>query len=139
VCHVTISGVKHPCASSSPSSAIDCPAKPPLPPALRPPPAPHAGPRQLGPPPPARTRFTPTLSIREEGGRSGVHSMLHPYPQGVYGRAGAGAGMTWGGISEVSRFSCMKFLGVPWGLRPRRTEWKLALSLPFMLPSAHCC
>jgi hypothetical protein len=41
------------------------------------------------------------------------------------------------GISEVSRFSCMKFLGVPWGLRPRRTEPKLALSLLSMLPSAH--
>ena len=26
------------------------------------------------------------------------------------------------GISEVSRFSCMKFLGVLWGLRLRRTE-----------------
>src|SRR5215831_11528125 len=41
------------------------------------------------------------------------------------------------GVSEVSRFSCMKFLGVPWGLRPRRTEWELALSLPSILPSAH--
>jgi hypothetical protein len=41
------------------------------------------------------------------------------------------------GVSEVSRFSCMKFLGVPWGLRPRRTEQKLALSLLSMLPSAH--
>src|SRR5271157_930608 len=41
------------------------------------------------------------------------------------------------GISEVSRFSCMKFLDVPWGLRPRRTEQKLALSLLSMLPSAH--
>jgi len=41
------------------------------------------------------------------------------------------------GISEVSRFSCMKFLDVPWGLRPRRTGWELALSLPSMLPSAH--
>jgi hypothetical protein len=41
------------------------------------------------------------------------------------------------GVSEVSRFSCMKFLGVPWVLRPRRTEQKLALSLPSMLPSAH--
>jgi hypothetical protein len=30
-----------------------------------------------------------------------------------------------------------KFLDVPWGLRPRRTEPELALSLPFMLPSAH--
>jgi len=41
------------------------------------------------------------------------------------------------GVSEVSRFSCMKFLDVPWGLRLRRTEQELALSLPFMLPSAH--
>src|SRR6476620_10668147 len=40
-------------------------------------------------------------------------------------------------ISEVSRFSCMKFLDVPWGLRPRRTEQELALSLLTMLPSAH--
>jgi hypothetical protein len=31
----------------------------------------------------------------------------------------------------------MKFLGVPWGLRPRRTEQKLALPLLSMLPSAH--
>jgi hypothetical protein len=41
------------------------------------------------------------------------------------------------GVSEVSRFSCMKFLDVPWGLRPRRTEQDLALSLLSMLPSAH--
>src|SRR5215472_17611740 len=41
------------------------------------------------------------------------------------------------GVSEVSRFSCMKFLDVLWGLRPRRTEQELALSLPSMLPSAH--
>ena len=41
------------------------------------------------------------------------------------------------GVSEVSRFSCMKFLGVLWGLRLRRTERELALSLPLMLPSAH--
>ena len=41
------------------------------------------------------------------------------------------------GVSEVSRFSCMKFLDVPWGLRPRRTEQELAISLPSMLPSAH--
>ena len=41
------------------------------------------------------------------------------------------------GVSEVSRFSCMKFLGVLWGLRPRRTEQKLALSLLSMLPSEH--
>ena len=41
------------------------------------------------------------------------------------------------GVSEVSRFSCMKFLGVRWGLRLRRTERELALTLPFMLPSAH--
>ena len=31
----------------------------------------------------------------------------------------------------------MKFLGVLWGLRLRRTEQELALSLPLMLPSAH--
>ena len=41
------------------------------------------------------------------------------------------------GVTEVSRFSCMKFLDVPWGLRLRRTDQELALSLPFMLPSAH--
>src|ERR1700730_10665698 len=41
------------------------------------------------------------------------------------------------GVSEVSRFSCMKFLGVSGGLRLRRTEQALALSLLFMLPSAH--
>src|SRR5207253_1750754 len=41
------------------------------------------------------------------------------------------------GISEVSRFSCTKFLDVPWGLRPRRTEQELALSLLSLLPSAH--
>src|SRR5215467_8909477 len=33
------------------------------------------------------------------------------------------------GISEVSRFSCIKFLGVLWGLRLRRTEPELALAL----------
>ena len=31
----------------------------------------------------------------------------------------------------------MKFLGVPWGLRPRRTAQELALSLLSILPSAH--
>jgi hypothetical protein len=31
----------------------------------------------------------------------------------------------------------MKFLGVLWGLRLRRTEQELALSLLPMLPSAH--
>src|ERR1017187_9864050 len=41
------------------------------------------------------------------------------------------------GISEVSRFSCMKLLGVPWGLQLRRTEHGLALSSLLMLPSAH--
>ena len=41
------------------------------------------------------------------------------------------------GVSEVSRFSCMKFLDVPWGLRPRLTERELALSLLSMLPSAN--
>jgi hypothetical protein len=40
------------------------------------------------------------------------------------------------GVSEVSRFSCMKFLGLLWGLRLRRTERGLALSLPLMLPAA---
>ena len=40
------------------------------------------------------------------------------------------------GISEVSRFSCMKFLGVLWGLRLRRTEQELALAPLLMLPSA---
>ena len=40
------------------------------------------------------------------------------------------------GISEVSRFSCMKFLGVLWGLRLRQTERELALSLPLLLPAA---
>jgi hypothetical protein len=40
------------------------------------------------------------------------------------------------GVFEVSRFSCMKFLGVLWGLRLRRTEQELALSLPSMWPSA---
>ena len=41
------------------------------------------------------------------------------------------------GVSEVSRFSCMKFLDVPWGLRPRRTDRELALAFPSVLPSAH--
>src|SRR5215469_5981522 len=41
------------------------------------------------------------------------------------------------GVFEVSRFSCMKFLGVLWGLRLRRTEQRLALSPLFILPSAH--
>src|SRR5262249_24240408 len=40
------------------------------------------------------------------------------------------------GVSEVSRFSCVKCLGVLWGLRLRRTERELALSLSLMLPSA---
>ena len=40
------------------------------------------------------------------------------------------------GVSEVSRFSCMKFLGVQWGLRLRQTERGLALSPSLMLPSA---
>src|SRR5215470_15863255 len=39
------------------------------------------------------------------------------------------------GVSEVSRFSCVKCLGVFWGLRLRRTEQELALSLSLMLPS----
>src|ERR1019366_826397 len=41
------------------------------------------------------------------------------------------------GVSEVSRFSCMKFLGVLWGLRLRRTDQRLAISPLLMLPSAH--
>src|SRR5580765_8681427 len=41
------------------------------------------------------------------------------------------------GVFEVSRFSCLKFLGVPWGLRPRRTEQELALTLLLMLPTAN--
>jgi len=40
------------------------------------------------------------------------------------------------GTPEVSRFSCMKFLGVSWGLRLRRTEQRLAVSPLFMLPAA---
>src|SRR5215470_7753314 len=40
------------------------------------------------------------------------------------------------GVFEVSRFSCMKFLGVLWGLRLRQTEQKLALASLSMLPSA---
>ena len=40
-------------------------------------------------------------------------------------------------ISEVSRFSCMKFLGVFWGLRLRRIVRELALSFSAMWPSAH--
>ena len=39
------------------------------------------------------------------------------------------------GVFEVSRFWCMKFLGVLWGLRLRQTEQKLALaSLSMLLP-----
>jgi len=41
------------------------------------------------------------------------------------------------GVFEVSRFPCMKFLGVPWGLRLRRTEQELALALLLMWPTAH--
>src|SRR5262245_41334290 len=40
------------------------------------------------------------------------------------------------GVFAVSRFSCMKFLGVLWGLRLRRTEQELALASLSMLPSA---
>ena len=40
------------------------------------------------------------------------------------------------GASEISRFSCMKFLGVLWGLRLRQTEQGLALAPLSMLPSA---
>src|SRR5215470_2015180 len=40
------------------------------------------------------------------------------------------------GVLEVSRFSCMKFLGVLWGLRLRQTEQRLALASLSMLPAA---
>src|SRR5215470_462784 len=40
------------------------------------------------------------------------------------------------GVSELSRFSCMKFLGVLGGLRLRRTEQALALASLRMWPSA---
>ena len=40
------------------------------------------------------------------------------------------------GVFEVSRFSCMKFLGVLWGLRLRQTEQRLALTSLSMLPAA---
>jgi hypothetical protein len=40
------------------------------------------------------------------------------------------------GAFEVSRFSCMKFLGLLWGLRLRRTEQLLALASLSMLPAA---
>jgi hypothetical protein len=40
------------------------------------------------------------------------------------------------GVFEVSRFSCMKFLGVLWGLRLRRTGQGLALASLSMLPAA---
>ena len=40
------------------------------------------------------------------------------------------------GVFEVSRFSCMKFLGLLWGLRLRRTEQGLALASLSMLPAA---
>ena len=40
------------------------------------------------------------------------------------------------GVFEVSRFSCMEFLGVLWGLRLRQTEQRLALTSLSMLPSA---
>ena len=39
-------------------------------------------------------------------------------------------------ISEVSRFSCMKFIGVLWGLRLRRIDRGLAISFPSMWLSA---
>src|SRR5512142_3409003 len=40
------------------------------------------------------------------------------------------------GVSEVSRFSYLKFLDVLWGLRPRRTDQELAFALLPLLPSA---
>src|ERR1700722_3100595 len=57
---------------------------------------------------------------------------VRPEPSPAVLRLGSPAG-----VSEVSRFSCMKFLGLQWGLRLRRTEQGLALSPLFMLPSAH--
>ena len=41
------------------------------------------------------------------------------------------------GISEVSRFSCMKFLGVSGVFDYAGLKQRLALSPPLMLPSAH--
>ena len=41
------------------------------------------------------------------------------------------------GVSEVSRFSCMKFLGVPGVFDYAGLHKGLALSPLFMLPSAH--
>ena len=49
--------------------------------------------------------------------------------------AGLLPGLT-AGAPEASRFSCMKFLGVLWGLRLRQTEQGLALAPLSMLPSA---
>ena len=64
-----------------------------------------------------------------------VHSALYggapgASPQGTH-RSTAPTG-----ASEVSRFSCRKFLGVHWGLRLRKTAPELALSSRCMLPSA---
>src|SRR5215470_9082434 len=41
------------------------------------------------------------------------------------------------GVSEVSRFSCMKFLGVSGVFDYAGPRQELALSLPLVLPSAH--
>src|SRR6185437_1548677 len=41
------------------------------------------------------------------------------------------------GVSEVSRFSCMKFLGVLWGLRLRRTEQEPRASAPVHVAFRH--
>jgi hypothetical protein len=41
------------------------------------------------------------------------------------------------GVSEVSRFSCMKFLDVSGVFDYARTEQRLALAPQLMLPSAH--
>src|SRR6266481_6320093 len=44
----------------------------------------------------------------------------------------------WYPYRDPTRFSCMKFLGVPWGLRLRRTDQRFTLSPLFILPAAAC-
>jgi hypothetical protein len=64
-----------------------------------------------------------------------VHSALYGGAPGASPR-GTHRSAAPTGASEVSRFSCRKFLGVHWGLRLRRTAPELALSFRCMLPSA---
>jgi hypothetical protein len=64
-----------------------------------------------------------------------VHSALYGGAPGAFPR-GTLRSAAPTGASEVSRFSCRKFLGVHWGLRLRRTAPELALSFRRMLPSA---